>query len=190
MYTTEKQNLKKKLKPLVIKGNPKKSLFLESSDSLKKKFDRLKKNPIHYKKGNNKASEKLKDQKQKFDEPKQGFIYFRRSKRTIIISICDVQNRVKAVLSIGHLKVNKIKLKVRARKANYNLKKLSYMLGSLVYKGGFTHLYLKFKNNFPKKLSLVFLNTLRSNKKFKINGIRQYVSKPHNGCRRPKIRRK
>ena len=188
MHTIEKQNLKKKLKPLVIKGNTKKSLFLESSDSPKINFDHLRINPTHYKKDKNKTSEKLK--LKKHVESKQCFIYFKRSKRNIIISLCDIQNRVKAVLSIGHLKVNKVKLKVRARKANYNLKKLSYMLGSLVYKGGFTHLYLKFKNDFPKKLSLVFLNTLRSNKKFKINGIRQYVSKPHNGCRRPKIRRK
>lgn len=180
MLSTEKKNLKKSLKPLIIKGQKTKSLFLEPFDNLSKDFEHSKIN-THVHKIN---------KKQTYEKPKQCFIYFKRSKRNIIISVCDTQNRVKAVLSIGHLKVNKVKLKVCARKANYNLKKLSYMLGSLVYKGGFNTLYLKFKNDFPKKLALIFLNTLKSNKKFKVNGIRHYVSKPHNGCRRSKIRRK
>jgi ribosomal protein S11 len=186
MLHLEKLNSKKSLRPSIIKGKKKKSPLLESFINPSKDFEHLKKksqlkeNSQHFKV----------DKKKVYEKPKQCFIYFRRSKRNIIISVCDIQNRVKAVLSIGHLKVNKIKLKVRARKASYNLKKLSYMLGSLVYKGGFTHLYLKFKNDFPKKLGLIFLNTLKSNKKFKFNGIRHYVSKPHNGCRRPKIRRK
>jgi len=169
------------LKPKTFKNQKRKDLFLRANDESLKNF------PV-FKRNNKQKLENKEEVKQK--APKQCFVYFKRSKRNIIISVCDSQNRVKAVLSIGHLKVNKIKLKVRARKAIYNLKKLSYMLGSIVYKGGFTHLYLKFKNDFPKKVGNVFLNTLKSNKKFKINNMVHYVSKPHNGCRKPKIRRK
>ena len=143
----------------------------------------------------NKSFYTLERKKENLVKPKNlksklGFIFFKKTKRNTCISVCNSRAQVKAVLSIGHLRVNKLKLKVKARKATYNLKKLSYILGSLVYKAGFRDLYLKFKNDFPKKESQIFYNIFKSNKKFKLIIISRYGAKPHNGCRRPKIRRK
>ena len=120
-----------------------------------------------------------------------GILYLKRRKRNIYLTLCDSQNRLKASLSSGYLKFKGTKLKSKARKAMYNLKKLAHMLVGLILKGKFRWLHLKFKSSFPKRVKKTFLRILGYKRsRFKICKLSRYRCRPHNGCRRPKMRRK
>lgn len=123
--------------------------------------------------------------------PALGILYLKRGKRNIFLTLCDSQNRIRASLSAGYLKFKGIKVKSKARKAMYNLKKLAHMLVGLILKAKFKKLHLKYKTSFPKRVKKTFIRILKyKRKKFKICKLSRYRCKPHNGCRRPKIRRK
>lgn len=120
-----------------------------------------------------------------------GILYIKRGKRNIFLTLCDSKNRIRASLSAGYLKFKGVKLKSKARKAMYNIKKLAHMLVGLILKAKFKRLYLKFKTSFPKRVKKTFLRILEyKRKKFKICKLSRYRCKPHNGCRPRKIRRK
>ena len=121
---------------------------------------------------------------------KTGIVYFRQTKRNIRINLCNMYGKIKACLSIGLLKVNNVKLKVKARRAKYNQRKLALTLGTYIYKEKYKSIYLKFKTKMVNNLFDLFVRILDSNKKFKLSGIYMNSGKAHNGCRQPKIRRK
>lgn len=169
----------KKLKDLKIS--------VQRKDHLDLKF----KNKIFISKEFNKISpsgeKKLKEISKKL---KTGIVYFRQTKRNIRINLCNMYGKIKACLSIGLLKVNNVKLKVKARRAKYNQRKLALTLGTYIYKEKYKSIYLKFKTKMANNLFDLFIRILDSNKKFKLSGIYMNSGKAHNGCRQPKIRRK
>jgi ribosomal protein S11 len=125
------------------------------------------------------------------EKPILGILYLRRGKRNTYLTLCDSKNRIKASLSAGYIKFKGVKLKSKARKAMYNVKKLAHMLVGLILRSKFNRLHLKFKTRFPKRVKKTFLRILKYKRnKFKIFKLSRYRCKPHNGCRRRKIRRK
>lgn len=179
-----------------------KQLYTGASDSLSLK--KKKKNKIALSKSLNHTDlsygknnyfsaywEKKRLKRQAIDK-KYGFLSLKCSKRNIYFNLSDSRNRLRATMSTGYIKV-----KGKARRAIYVIKKLGKAFLRLILASKLKRIHLSISGFIPRKIKRIFLKIFKTKSKsrkrkkaFKFCKYTRYLRYPHNGCRPSKIRRR
>lgn len=152
-------------------------------------------------------SRERKRHKRQLHDKKFGFLSIKCSKRNIYLNLSDSRNRLRATMSTGYIKV-----KGKARKALYVIKKLAKTFSKHILASKLKRIHLSISGYIPRKVKRTILrifksmsfskaykkkgpklkkkNKKRFNRLFKIYRYTKYLRYPHNGCRPSKVRRK